>query len=296
MSRMSAPVPTVHEVVDTYVFSPDVLPGAVGTTVGYHAEGLTPELHRGLPSPHLTFILSLGHPIVCGATPAQARGGTAQRTEILLAGLHDAPAYVVQPEAQSGIQLAVHPLAAGSIFGTPTSRLPGEATSGADVLGPEVERLRQRLLEPSSWAQRFDLVAQFLRRRVDARGGRRVRPEVVAAWSWLGRRQGAGSIAALAGHVGVSPRHLRALFAAEVGMSPKQVAALMRFDATKQDIARAVVAGRPLRLTDLAHRRGFYDHAHLDAEFRRFAGTSPTGWVAEERRNIQAGGHLSGVE
>jgi AraC-like DNA-binding protein len=293
---MSAPVPTVEEVADTYVFSPGVLPGAVGSTVGYHAEGLTPQLHRGLPSPYLTFILSLGQPIVTGATPSQAWGDTARRTEILVAGLHDAPAYVVQPEVQSGIQLAVHPLAAHSIFGTPASRLPAEAISGADVLGPEVERLRQRLLEPSSWSQRFDLVAHYLRRRVDARGRRRARPEVVAAWSWLTRRQGACSIAELAGHVGVSPRHLRALFGAEVGISPKQVAALMRFDATKQDIARAVVDGGPLRLTELAHRRGFYDHAHLDAEFRRFAGTSPTGWVAEELRNIQAGGHQGGVE
>ena len=294
---MSAPLPTVqHQAAGMYAFSPDVLPGAVCSTVGYQAEGLTPQLHRGLPSPHLAFILSLSEPITSGSTPAQARGGTAQRTDILLAGLHDGPAYVVQPSAQSGIQLAVHPLAAASIFGTPTSRLPVEAISGADVLGPEVERLRQRLLEPSSWPQRFDLVAHYLRRRVDARRGHRVRPEVVAAWSWLSRRQGAGSIAELAAYVGVSPRHLRALFAAEVGISPKQVAALMRFDVTKQDIARAVVHGRPLRLTELAHRRGFYDHAHLDAEFRRFSGTSPTGWVAEELRNIQAGGHQRGVE
>jgi hypothetical protein len=36
---------------------------------------------------------------------------------------------------------------------------------------------------------------------------------------------------------------------------------------------------------------GYFDQSHLDREFRAFAGTSPSGWIAEEFPNIQAGGH-----
>lgn len=70
----------------------------------------------------------------------------------------------------------------------------------------------------------------------------------------------------------------------------------MRFDAAKRSLAAAVADGRPLALTELAVRCGYYDHPHLDAEFRRLAGVSPTGWVAEEHRNIQVGGHRPGPD
>lgn len=96
---------------------------------------------------------------------------------------------------------------------------------------------------------------------------------------------------ALARHVALSPRQLRAIFSAEVGFGPKQVGRLMRFDRAKEGIAATVAAGRPLSLADVAVQCGYYDHAHLDVEFGLFAGVPPTGWIAEERRNIQAGGH-----
>lgn len=37
-----------------------------------------------------------------------------------------------------------------------------------------------------------------------------------------------------------------------------------------------------------------FDHAHLDREFAQFAGISPTGWLAEEHRDIQSGGQRNG--
>ena len=70
----------------------------------------------------------------------------------------------------------------------------------------------------------------------------------------------------------------------------------MRFDHAKQAIIEAVDAGGALDLTAIALRTGFYDHAHLDRDFAALTGTSPTGWLAEERRNIQAGGHRSAAE
>jgi len=49
-----------------------------------------------------------------------------------------------------------------------------------------------------------------------------------------------------------------------------------------------VASGAPCSLADLAARYAYYDQAHLAREFRELAGCSPSQWVAEEFRNIQA--------
>lgn len=281
-----------------FVSAAGVLPGAVVSAVGYDSCDLVPQLHRGLPSPYLTFIFSLGGPIVSGMTPQEAQGPAAARNEVLVAGLHDAPTFVVQPESQAGIQLAVHPLAARGVFGAPASRVPWQVTEGADLLGAEADEVRERLHCATTWEGRFTIVADYLRRRMaqQRHSGGKGRPELAEAWRWLAARGGTGSIEELARHVGLSGRRLRALFTAELGVSPKRLAALTRFDRTRQRLASATVNREQLRLTQLAVDGGYYDHSHLVGDFHRFAGLSPSAWLVEERRNIQAGGHQTGAD
>src|SRR5690606_23945312 len=122
--------------------------------------------------------------------------------------------------------------------------------------------------------------------------GRRVperpRAEVVAAWDWIARRRGRGSVDALARYVALSPRQLRTLFHREVGLGPKAVSGLFRFDHAKR-----LVATLPdgMTLAEVAQRCGYADQAHLVHDFRRYTGTTPSGWLAEERRNIQDGAY-----
>ena len=116
--------------------APRLLGSLVPATVGYAATGLETRIHRGLPSPYLTFIFSLDGPVVTGETPAQAYGPDAQRHDVLVGGLVSRPAYVVQPATQAGVQLAVHPLAARALFGMPARELGVLAADGRDVLGP----------------------------------------------------------------------------------------------------------------------------------------------------------------
>ena len=61
-------------------------------------------------------------------------------------------------------------------------------------------------------------------------------------------------------------------------------------------IGKAVRAATPLDLTRVAHDSGYADLSHLDREFVEFGGTGPRAWVAEERRNLQAGGHAHGSD
>lgn len=268
------------------------------SAVGYRTADRRPALHRGLPSPYLTVIFSLDGPIASGRTPGQATGTDAVRTDIIVGGLHQSPAYVVQAERQAGIQLAVHPLAARTLLGLPAAALTGQlVTGGTDVFGDRAAEVRERLCELDRWEDRFALLSGYLRQRAatDSAAGS-VRPEVAEAWAWLARHRGAGTLGGLSRHVALSERRLTALFRAETGLSPKQAARLMRFQHAKAAVVRAVAAGGPPDLARVAADTGYYDHSHLVRDFQQYTEASPTRWLAEECRNIQAGAHGGGEE
>lgn len=272
-----------------FVDLPGLLPDAVVSAVGYRETGASPALHRGLPSPSLTLVFSLDDPIVTGTSPDHVRGPHAFRHLVILAGLQTAPAYIRRPETQSGIQVSIRPLAARALLGVPAGELRRLATEGSDVLGPSADRLRERLAELDTWAERAAVLARYLRERYARARMRQPRPEVVEAWRWIARHRGTGTMTDLARHVLLSPRQLRTLFHQEVGLGPKAVSRLMRFEHARQRIVAAVRVGEHPNLAEVAHTCGYSDHPHLVADFRQFVGASPTRWLAEERRFLQAG-------
>jgi AraC-like DNA-binding protein len=273
----------------------DLLPGVLGSTVGYASTSADEALHRGVPSPWLTFILSLDEPIVW-AEDEDGLGTTAERRDaVLVSPLHTRAAYIRMPRQQAGIQLAVHPLAARRLLGASPSELAEGRASGLDVLGPQVEALRQRLVETPTWPERFRLLEAFLRARVErAPASAAVRPDLAEAWRCLVRSGGTRRVDTLAEQVALSPRHLTTLFQRELGHPPKRVARLVRFDLACRRLTAAVRLGQAPDLAGIAARCGYADQSHLDREFRAHLGTSPTGWLAEELRNVQAGGHRNG--
>ncbi|MFG2646568.1 helix-turn-helix domain-containing protein [Streptomyces sp. NPDC048436] len=272
------------------------LDGMVASAVGYRTTGERPGLHRGLPSPYLTLIFSLDGPVVTGSTPEQAGGAGASRTDIVLGGLHQSPAYVVRPEHEAGIQLAVHPLAARALFGVPAAELARDlVTPGADVMGRRATDVRELLCEQETWEERFASLSAYLRQRAADSSGA-VRPEVAEAWAWLARHRGVGTLRGLSRHVALSERRLTTLFRAETGLSPKQAGRLMRFQRARNAVVRPVAAGAAPDLARIAADCGYCDHSHLVRDFRQYTGVSPSGWMAEECRNIQAGSHGGGEE
>lgn len=281
--------PATYEFVD----SPSRLPGLIASAVGYRSVDVEPGLHRGLPSPYLTFIFALDEaPIIGAESPDLALTPTAPRAAVLLGGLHQRPAYVVQPREQTGIQLAVHPLAARRLFGPPTRELAELVGDGTAVLGADAERLRQRMAEAASWSDRFDALWAYLRRRAEQ--AERIEgpsPALVEAWHWLARFGGTGSMDGLARHLGYSARRVGQLFDRELGVSPKQLGRLFRFESARQQITAEVRRTGRYDLGRVAADCGFYDQSHLVRDFRQFTGTSPSAWIAEEFRNIQSGGH-----
>ncbi|WP_344941993.1 helix-turn-helix domain-containing protein [Sphaerisporangium flaviroseum] len=249
---------------------------------GYHERDAPPGRHRGLPSPYLTIIVTLDDPLTIAAhpDPRQSPG----RYDTLVGGLHTSPALITNKGSQAGVQLALSPLGARALLGVPAGELRNLVVDGADVLGRTAHELHDRLNAVASWAERFMILDELLLRRANLESV--VPAELARAWRVLLATGGRAPVADLARHVGWSSRHLSARFNAEIGLTPKAAARVVRFDRTRQTLQQRAAA--PPVLADLAAESGYYDQAHLAREFRDLAGCSPTRWLAEEFRYIQA--------
>lgn len=262
----------------------------VAAMVGYRALAAPGGLHRGMPSAKLTLIVSRDDGVTAAATPQAV--AAAKPKPLLLGGLHVTAAHIRQQRGQAGVQLAVHPLAARALFGMPAGELESADLDAALVMGTPATELHERVADAGDWREAFTVITDYLVDASRRHEGARVRPEVVFAWRLLERSSGRVSVAAAAEAVGLSPRHLTTLFRREVGRSPKTVAMLMRFEHATGQISESVRRrGGRVDLAAVAAESGYSDQAHLSREFTRFAGTSPRGWLAEEFRNIQDGGH-----
>lgn len=258
------------------------LRGAVAWYSGYRQVGVPPARHRGLPSPYLTLIFTLDDPLVVAQQVDRDRDPG--RYDALLGGLHTQPAIVAHEGRQSGIQVAVSPLASRALFGLPAGELAEIDGHVADVIGASwVDEVRAKLLDGARWPGRFAALDSLLWRL--ASPDREVPAEVRQAWLMLRQSGGRIPIRLLAQETGWSARHLQSRFRVETGLTPKQAARVIRFDRARQALARAPRTN----LAALAADHGYVDQSHLDREFQALAGCSPTAWLAEEFRNIQDG-------
>jgi transcriptional regulator GlxA family with amidase domain len=87
---------------------------------------------------------------------------------------------------------------------------------------------------------------------------------------------GRAPIGELADELGWSHRRLIARFRDQVGLAPKTFARVIRFDRAVRQLRAATTRS----LAEIALDCGYFDQAHLNREFREFAGTTPGALVA----------------
>lgn len=249
----------------------------VGRYWGYEEETVAFSRRRELATAQVVLIAGFG-PAIEVSSP---RFGKSVRTTAFVSGLSDCYALVDSFGSQRGVQVDLTPLGAFMLFGLPMRELANRAVELGDVLGPEGARLPERLHQASGWPARFAILDElFVDRFARARPAS---PDVAWAWRRLRAADGRLRVSELAEELRCSRRHLTARFNEQVGLPPKTLARLCRFGRATRLLGGGPstreldgAAGAPPSLTEIALECGYYDQAHLNRDFREFAGLAPT--------------------
>jgi AraC-like DNA-binding protein len=274
-----------HQVAESVVYRPPaLLQPFVESYVGYRYSGFAPGEHMGLPSRHLTFIVSFDAPLELSRLP----DGTEQLSsfDTLLGGLHTSPAVIRHDGSQHGIQLQVTPAGARGLFGVPAAELAREVVPLDAIWGRLAGELQDRLDGAIDWKARFAVLDRVLLRALSARMElpSRARRETSEAWARLTGTAGQVEVARLAAEVGWSRRHLTERFSAEYGIGPKALARVLRFERARWMLVQPVRG----TLAEVAAACGYADQAHMVRDWHALAGGSPTAWLqAEELPFVQ---------
>lgn len=252
------------------------LAGYVDHYIGYRLAGFEPGLHRGLPSPNMTLIASIGPGIdvVEQVDPTQSPASYG----CVVGGLHARPALISHGGYQEGVAVALTPLGCRAVIGVPSRALVSVSVELADVTGPTGRELWYRLQGATSWRERFAVCDEVLGRLTEPDA--MTPPDLVHAWQVLLDSGGSTPIWVIADRLGWSRQYFARRFDGEFGLAPKLAARLIRFSR-----ARQMLESTPPLVTfaQVAASCGYYDQAHLDRDFAEFAGCSPTAWRATEQ-------------
>lgn len=265
----------------------------VGRYIGYRQRGVTLDVHRGLPSRHVTLIISLAAPVRLLGMPGSEQ--RPDRWQGFVGGLHAGPALIGQDRDQAGVHLELHPLGVRTLLGVPSVELSGRVIDLTELPRPALAELPDRLREAPDWRQRFALLDTVLLREATSRRPHRPPDEVGRAWRRLVGTGGGVAVRELAEDVGWSRRHLSEQFAREVGLTPKQAGRVVRFGRATELLRSLGRPGGPRGgLAEVALACGYFDQAHLSNEFRSLAGCTPRTWITEELPFLQDPGVLDG--
>jgi AraC-like DNA-binding protein len=156
-----------------------------------------------------------------------------------------------------------------AVLGVPASGLAGRIVALEDLWGKAATgRLCARLAEARGTVEAAAILERAIAERHAAAGGRHAPAQLALA---AADKLTSANVNSVAVDLGVSERHLRRVFRETLGVSPKAFAQLARFH-------RALRAAREdsrASWASIAAATGYYDQAHLIAEFRAIAGVTP---------------------
>lgn len=179
---------------------------------------------------------------------------------------------------RSGQQLVLvrfHLGAPEAMLGASASELAGRIVAIEDLWGDAAtRRLCDRLANAHDPVDAAAILDSAITERIKSADRRRAHARLALDAAHSLTR---ASVNAVAADLGVSERQLRRVFREIVGVSPKAFARLTRFH-------RALLAARAdtrASWADIAAVAGYYDQAHLIAEFHTIAGVTPRALLGE---------------
>ncbi len=130
--------------------------------------------------------------------------------------------------------------------------------------------LFERLAASSDTESRIGLFEQFLIKKLLRFD--QTDPVVDYSLNRITTVHGNTAIDTIVRETGISERQLERKFKLRVGISPKLLCQILRF----KHVQNVLKYGSPQSLLNIAYDNGYFDHAHLTNNFRRFAGVTPS--------------------
>jgi AraC-like DNA-binding protein len=184
---------------------------------------------------------------------------------------------------QRMVMARLHLGAPEAVLGVPASAMAGRIVALDDLWGDGATRLlSDRLADARDMADAAAILERAIDQRFALTGARRPRAQLVLD---AADRLTHASVNAVAVDLDVSERHLRRVFRETLGVSPKTFARLARF----RHALRAAREDDDASWADIAAAAGYYDQAHLIADFRVIAGVTPRALLDELRAAAPVG-------
>jgi AraC-like DNA-binding protein len=190
--------------------------------------------------------------------------------------------------AEENFVIGVHfkPGGAFPFLGLPAGDLADTHVDLETLWGPSAGRLRERLCEARTSAERFRLLQEALLNRLYH--GVEQHYAVSAALEMFGKNQAGPTVREAAKYLGLSQRRFIQVFKAEVGQTPKLFSRIQRFQQSRTFIQQNPSPNWASLALDL----GYFDQSHFIREFLEFSGLSPTDYINRHKRFIEQNIHL----
>jgi AraC-like DNA-binding protein len=162
-----------------------------------------------------------------------------------------------------------HPGAAGAFLPVPLRTLVDQRVA-LDAVWTESAGAAERLAEASAAGRAVDGFESELRERL-RRAAAFPSPRTRTLIETLAAEPDSASVSDMAARAGITRQHLRRVFEQHVGYGPKKLARILRL----RRAVRLIESRGPATLATVALDAGYYDQAHMNADFRDLAGRSP---------------------
>jgi len=237
-------------------------------------KGYEPEQKTGriLPTGTLELVINLRQNELL-FYDAERRENCSRFSGAIVSGAHGRGLVPDTPEEPCIIGVHFKPGGAFPFLGLPAGDLADTHVDLETLWGSSADRLRERLCEAGTSAERFQLLQEALLNRLCY--GVEQHYAVSAALEMFWKNQAGLTVRDAAKYLGLSQRRFIQVFKTEVGMTPKLFSRIQRFQQTRTFIQQNPSPNWAALAVDL----GYFDQSHLIREFLEFSGRSPTDYL-----------------
>jgi AraC-like DNA-binding protein len=231
-------------------------------------------VHRVLPDGCSDIIIELAG----GGVRAGDAADVAEPRSMLVVGAMTRPLVVPAADEERFVAVRFRTGWASALLGVPAAALADECVPLEDVWR-DAAALHDAIAAAPTAADRLRALERELARRLPAAAEppRDVRAAVGLVLETGGRM----SVDALARTLGVTRQHLARRFAQHVGVTPKTLCRIVRARCVLERVRRDRARGaRAVSWSAIALDAGYYDQAHLIADFGELTGLTPERWLA----------------